>query len=120
MQFSALATLYSGFSENRQAKSDSIQIKSLKKISSCTFYTLETVLKLRIFTTKFLFSQLSDAPNGFNSSLRKRNNFIQGTGFLSIITFDVISLRSMLSSTQVCVYKRKSRVIFSIYTEEAG
>ena len=97
---------------NRQAKIGRFQIGSLTNFLCGTFDTLRTVLKIRILPRNFYFSVLKRC---FNCSVRRFNNIIQGTCDFSIITFDVITLRSMRSSTQVYVYKRKSRVNVSIY-----
>ena len=53
--FSVFATLNAILTENRQAKAGRFQIRSLKKFSSYTFYTLGTICKIRIFR----FSSLS-------------------------------------------------------------
>ena len=45
MLFSAIETFYSILTENKQAKPGSFQIRSLKIVSSCTFYTFGTVPK---------------------------------------------------------------------------
>ena len=98
---------YSTLPENRQVKPGRFQIRSLKKFSSCTFYTLGTVLKLRIFTKNNFSYQFLGIQDCSNSTVGRCNIFIQGTWVLSKIIFDVIFLRSMGSSTQVYVYKRK-------------
>ena len=68
----------------------------------------------------FLGNFISRFPDVRDSSKRNiaRCNFNQGTGVVSIISFDVITLRSMGSSTQVYVYKKKSSVKVSIYIGE--
>ena len=118
LRFVAVATFDSILTENRQAKPGRFQTRSLKHFSCCIFYTLEIVLKIRFFHQEIFILQFSVVPNGFNSSVRRFNNFILGTSLFSITTFDVISLRSIGSSTQVYVYKRKSKEYsFNLFRE---
>ena len=49
------------------------------------------------------FSRLPDFRDSSKRNVTRCNNFIQETGVVSIISFDVITLRSMGSSTQVYV-----------------
>ena len=74
-------------------------------------------VKNTYFPLQLFVSRFPDARDSLKRNLKWCNIFIQGTGVVSIISFDVITLRSMGSSTQVYVYQRKSRVKVSIYVE---
>ena len=95
-RFSALVTLGSIKTENRQAKPGRFQIRSLKKFSDCTFYTLETVVKIRIFAKNLIFLLFRGVLNRFSSNVKIRNNFIQGTGVVIIFNSISITLRPMV------------------------
>ena len=95
LRFSAFATLRSPLTGNRQAKPGRFQTMSLTKFPDCTFYTLGTVLKIRVFVNNPMFFRFSGVPFGFISRVRTRNNFIQGAGVVAIINLISITLRSM-------------------------
>ena len=74
-------------------------------------------VKNTYFPYELLISRFPDVWDSSKRNILKCNNFLQGTGVVSKFSFDVITLRSMGSSTQVYVYQRKSRVKVSIYIE---
>ena len=55
LRFSAFATLRSLLTGNRQAKPGRFQTRSLTKFLDCTFYTLGTVLEIRVFVNNPMF-----------------------------------------------------------------
>ena len=115
-QFSTFATLYSILTENRQAKPNESQIKSLRIFVSYTFYTLRTELKIRTSADNFfVFFLFSCVPNGFKSCVKRCNNFIWGNGAFSLNTLYVISLRSLRSFTQVYEYEKNQRLQFNLH-----
>ena len=106
-RISALAMLPFIITENRQTKPGTFQRRPLNKFSSDTFLHCGNSTKITYFHQENSISPFSDI---LDSILEKC--FVQGTGVFSIIAFDVLSLRSMGSSTQVCVYKKNQGLKF--------
>ena len=72
-------------------------------------------MKNTYFPEKLFVSRFPDVRDKSNRNVSRCNNFVQGAGVVSTISFDVITLRSMGSSTQVYVYQRQLGVKVSIY-----
>ena len=60
-------------------------------------------MKNTYFPWELFMSRFPDVRDSSKRKVVRCNNFIHGTGVVSIISFDVITLRSMGSSTQVYV-----------------
>ena len=100
-----VSSVYSILTELRQAKTGMFQIRSLK----CLQITLSNLSgQYRKYVFSILISKSSVVLNCFNSSVRKCDYCIQGTGVVSVITVDVISLRSMrVLYSRVCISKER-------------
>ena len=72
-------------------------------------------MKNTYFPNELFISRFPGVRDSSKRNILRCNRFVQGTGIVSIISFDVITFRSMGSSTQVYVSQRKSRVKVSIY-----
>ena len=60
-------------------------------------------MKNTYFPWQLFISRFPDVRDSSKRNVIMCNNFIHGTGIVSIISFDVITLRSMGSSIQVYV-----------------
>ena len=60
-------------------------------------------MKNTYFPWELFISRFPDVRDSSKQNITRCNNFFQGTRIVSIFSFDVITLRSMGSSTQVCV-----------------